>query len=80
MVGKNLIVQNNGYPADDIDEEEPSTSGTQKESVPDEPHATETGQQLLNQALKMVSKNCSFKLNLFRLQTSCQKLTKSSPN
>jgi hypothetical protein len=51
MIGKNLIVQNNGYPETDIDEDEPSTSGIQKESVPDEPHVTKTGQQLADQAL-----------------------------
>ncbi|KAI6176331.1 hypothetical protein M3Y97_00786400 [Aphelenchoides bicaudatus] len=42
MVGKNLIVQNNGYPADDIEEDEASTS---KESVPNDP----SGQNLTNQ-------------------------------
>lgn len=39
MVGKNLIVQCNGYPPDDVDEEQPSTSHKLSNTVPDEPFA-----------------------------------------
>lgn len=41
MVGKNLIVQCNGYPPDDIPDDEPSTSTQQKDNVPDEPYANQ---------------------------------------
>lgn len=53
MVGKNLIVQNNGYPEDDVDEEEQPSTSQKIESVPDEPHTTETGQQLAEQAIAL---------------------------
>lgn len=56
MVGKNLIVQCNGYPVDDIPDDEPSPSSSQKsDTIPEEPFAVTLKHEHLDSLVPIAS-------------------------